>query len=87
MRLFRAAVLEGKVSAPISLALRSALSEARTVADAAANEKLAKRGEGKRNWGRDDLAAAVVLAVAEGQRRQAVAQRPQRTWRYRGAVA
>ena len=36
-RLFRAAVL---------LAIRAALSEARTIADAAANEKLAKHAEG-----------------------------------------
>ena len=79
VRLFRAAVLEGKVAAPVSLAMRAALSEARTVADTAANEKLSKGSQGGR--ARDDLAAAIVLA--EGSRRQAAAQRP-RTWNYRG---
>ena len=72
VRSFRAAVLEGRVAAPVSLAMRAALAEARTVADSAANEKLAKSGEGQhRRRGRDDLAAAIVLAVAEGMRRDA----------------
>ena len=85
VRAFRAAVLEGKVAAPVSLAMRAALAEARTVTDSAANEKLAKAGEGqRRRRGRDDLAAAIVLAVAEGQRR--AASKPQRRWRYRGAA-
>ena len=43
----------------------------------AANEKLAKGSEGqRRKRGRDDLAAAIVLAVAEGQRRET-----QQRWR------
>lgn len=72
VRLFRAAVLEGRVSAPVSLAMRAAFAEARTIADSAANEKLAKSGEGQhRRRGRDDLAAAIVLGVAEGMRREA----------------
>ena len=72
VRSFRAAVLEGRVAAPVSLAMRAALAEARTVTDGSANEKLAKAGEGKRRRrGRDDLAAAIVLAVAEGMRREA----------------
>ena len=88
VRLFRGSVLEGKVAAPVSLAIRAALSEARTISDAARNEKLAKIGEGgKRSRGRDDLAAAVVLAVAEGTRRQSAAVRPRGSFRYRGAVA
>ena len=88
VRLFRAAVLEGKVAAPVSLALRAALAEARTISDAARNEKLAKIGEGgKRSRGRDDLAAAAILAVAEGTRRQSAAVRPRGSFRYRGAVA
>ena len=71
VRLFRAAVLEGQVAAPVSLAMRAAFAEARVVADSAANEKLAKAGEGqRRRRGRDDLAAAIVLAVAEGLRRE-----------------
>ena len=87
VRLFRASVLEGKVAAPVSLAIRSSLSEARTVSDAANNVKLAKLGEGgKRSRGRDDLAAAIILAIAEGTRRQAAASRPRGSFRYRGAV-
>ena len=87
VRLFRTAVLEHRVSAPISVALRAALSEARTVSDVAANEKLAKLGEGgRRSRGRDDLAAAAILAVAEGTRRQAAAVRPRGSFRYRGAA-
>ena len=86
VRSFRAAVLEGRVAAPVSLAMRAAFAEAKVVADSAANEKLAKAGEGQhRRRGRDDLAAAIVLAVAEGQRREAA--KPVRTWNYRGVAA
>ena len=82
VRLFRAAVLEGQVAAPVSLAMRAAFAEAKVVADSAANEKLAKPGEGQhRRRGRDDLAAAIVLAVAEGQRREA-SQPQRRSLRY-----
>ena len=63
----------------------AAFAEAQTVSDTAANEKLAKAGEGmKRRRGRDDLAAAIVLAVAEGMRREANKPRPR--FRYRGAA-
>ena len=72
VRQFRAAVLEGKVAAPVSLAMRAAFAEAKTVTDSSANEKLAKAGEGQhRRRGRDDLAAAIVLSVAEAMRREA----------------
>ena len=72
VRAFRAAVLNEDVAAPESLAIRAALAEARVVADQAGNEKLAKAGEGtRRRRGRDDLAAAIILAVAEGCRREA----------------
>ena len=47
VRAFRAAVLEGPVAAPVSLAIRAALAEAKVVADPAANERLAKAGEGQ----------------------------------------
>ena len=68
-----------------SLLLRAALAEARTVADPAGNEKLAKGVEGRRRRrARDDAAAAAILAVAEGVRR---GDRPRRTWRYRGVSA
>ena len=85
VRLFRAAALEGKIAAEVSLSMRAALAEARVVADNSANEKLAKAGEGqKRRRGRDDLAAATILAVAEGVRRGAESPRPR--FRYRGAA-
>lgn len=84
VRAFRSAVLDGDVAAPVSLAMRAALSEARTIADTAGNEKLAKSGEGKRLRGRDDLAAAIILAVAEGKRREAGAKPTRR--RLRSAV-
>ena len=85
VRSFRAAVLDGRVAAPVSLAMRAAFAEARVVPDTAGNEKLAKAGEGqRRRRGRDDLAAAIILAVAEGVRREAA--KPVRRLRYRGAA-
>ena len=70
VRAFRAAVLEGKVAAPVSMAMRAALSEAKTVTDMSANEKLAKSGEGQhRRRGRDDLGSgnhSVALPRAHG---------------------
>ena len=70
VRRFRAAVFEGKVRAPKSLLLRSALAEARVMRDTAGNEKLAKGSQsGRRALARDDAAAALILAVAEGVRR------------------
>jgi len=76
VRAFRRAVLDGRVSAPVSLLIRSALAEAVTVSDSAGNEKLAKESQGgRRARARDDVAAAMILAVAEGQRR---ASRPRR---------
>lgn len=61
---FRQAVFDGQVKAAPSLLMRSALSDAVTVADMAGNAKLAKA----RSLGRIDAAAAAVLAVAEGRR-------------------
>ena len=70
VRRFRGAVFEGKVMSPRSLLLRSALAEARVVRDTAGNEKLAKGSQsGRRALARDDAAAALILAVAEGIRR------------------
>ena len=70
VRRFRAAVFDGKVMAPKSLLLRSALAEARVLRDTAGNEKLAKGSQsGRRALARDDAAAALILAVAEGMRR------------------
>ncbi len=65
---FRRHLLKGKVTPHKSLLLRSAMSEARTIADPAGNEKLAKSGEGKRIRGRDDAVAAGILSVAEGSK-------------------
>ena len=66
---FRKACLEDYVKPVPSLLLRAAMREARTVADPARNEKLAKSSEGgRRQKARDDAAAAAILAVAEGFR-------------------
>ena len=79
VRRFVRAVLEERVKAPRSLLLRSAIGEARTVADVAGNRKLAKRTQGgRRALARDDAAAAVILAVAEGDRRGKPPPRPRR---------
>ena len=68
---FRRAVLEGHVKPPANLLLRAAMREARTLADPARNEKLAKQSQGgRRARARDDAAAAAILAVAEGYREQ-----------------
>lgn len=81
VRAFRRAVLDGKVAAPVSLLMRSALSEAVTAVDTSGNEKLAKAGEGgRRTRARDDVAAAMILAVAEGSRRPA-RRRKRLRWR------
>ena len=79
VRAFRRAVLDGNVTAPRSKLIRSALAEATTVADTAGNEKLAKATEGGRRMrARDDVAAAMILAVAEGARRGARPRKPRR---------
>ena len=86
VRAFRAALLDGEVFAPVSLAMRAAFREARGISDAAGNTKLAKHTEGgRRSLGRDDLVAAIILAVAEGRRRSAAAG-PRRGIVYRGMV-
>ena len=69
VRLFRTAILSGRVTPIKSLLTRAAMSEARTIADPAGNEKLSKSTtEGRRSRGRDDVAAAGIIAVAEGER-------------------
>ena len=71
VRLFRRAILDGKVFPVESLLLRAAFAEAVTVADASANEKLAKGAQGgRRSRARDDAAASSILAVAEGVRQR-----------------
>ena len=72
MRAFRRAALAGRMRPAESLLLASALSEARTISDPAGNMKVSKNSEGgRRGRARDDAASALVLAVAEGQRRAA----------------
>ena len=69
VRSFRRAALEGKLAFPPSTLTRSSFSEARTLADPAGNEKLAKRSEaGRRRNARDDAVAACILAVGYGYR-------------------
>ena len=72
---FRTATLRGRVIPVPSLLMRSAMGEARVAMDAAGNAKMMKFGAGKRSRGRDDAAAAGVLAVAVGERRARTAPR------------
>ena len=84
VRRFQRAAADGHVRPRRSLLLRSALGAARLAVDVAGNAKLAKGSEGgRRARARDDAAAAAILAVAEGVRRNA---RPAPGWRYRGAA-
>ena len=71
---FRRALFDGEVKVAPSLLLRSAFADAITLVDPANNHKLAKA----RSLGRIDAAAAVILAVAEGQRRKAAPTRAAR---------
>ena len=69
VRDFRRACLEGRCVPVVSLLLRNAMGEARTVMDPAGNQKLAKNAEGgRRVRARDDAAAATILAVSSGYR-------------------
>ena len=78
VRLFRRAILDGKVTPITTKLLRYAMGEARVLMDPAGNAKLAKRAEGgRRSTARDDAAAAAILAVAAGARR-ATAPPPRR---------
>ena len=69
VRHFRIACLEGRVTPVESLLMASAMEGARTVSDAAGNQKLSKKNEGgRRVRARDDAAAASILAVSFGDR-------------------
>ena len=69
LRFFRRALLNRKLKAPVSLAFRLAISEARMAPDVQGRLKLATRTAGdRRDKARDDLAAALVIAVAVGER-------------------
>ncbi len=67
VRGFKKELFSDRVKAPESLAMRTAFMEARVRVDENQNEKLAKGSEaGRRQRGRDDLVAAILLAVSEG---------------------
>ncbi len=68
VRRFRRALLRGRVTPARSGLLTHAISETRTAADPAGNEKLTKR-RGVRS--REDAAVAAVMAVAAGERSRA----------------
>ena len=69
VRTFQRACADGRVTPAPSLLLRSAMAEARTVGDAAGNQKLSKGTQGgRRHRARDDAAAAAILAVSAGVR-------------------
>ena len=71
VRTFRRAVAGGDVVPSRSLLLTAAMGEARCLVDPAGNAKLAKGSEGGRRLrARDDAAAAAILAVALGRRRE-----------------
>ena len=85
VRGFRSACLRGLVSAQPSLLVRAALRECRIATDVAGNAKIARSGEaGRRSRGRDDVAAAMVLAVAVGDRRARRLSAP--GWQYKGVA-
>lgn len=70
VREFQRALKDGQVIPEQSLLLRAAMSEARLAVDPSGNMKLAKGSQaGRRFRGKDDAAAAAILAVAEGMRR------------------
>ena len=67
VRGFKKELFSDRIKASESLAMRMAFSEARVRVDENSNEKLAKGSEsGRRQRGRDDLVAAILLAVSEG---------------------
>ena len=79
VRAFRRACADSRVVPVPSLLLRSAMAEARTISDPAGNAKLSKGSQGGRRLrARDDAAAAAILAVAAGVRRQVAPRRPMR---------
>ena len=80
VRVFRRAVVEGRVKSTKSLLLRSAFRECVTVADPAANEKIAKQSHGgRRKRSKDDSAVATIMAISSGIR-EAPRKRGVRAW-------
>ena len=69
VRAFQLAALQGQVTPVKSLLLRASMSEARLIGDVAGNWKLGKGTEGgRRSRAKDDIVAAMILAVAVGRR-------------------
>ena len=69
VRVFRRAVLEGRVASFSSLLLRAAFRECVTVADEAGNEKVSKGSSaGRRKRAKDDAAVAIIMAISSGIR-------------------
>ena len=82
---FRRAVLDRRVVVGWSLLLATAIGEARTVANAAGMEKLAKANEGvRRQLARDDAAAAAIVAVGIAERNRSKLERPRIRWAVAG---
>ena len=75
LRLFRRACAAGQLRFRRCMVMRQSFAAARTVSDASGNEKLAKENE-RETRGKDDLAAAIVIAVAEGLRQETAPQMP-----------
>ena len=79
-RLFKAALLDGKLRPRQGLLTRASVGGARLSRDPAGSEKLRKTGHAK---ARDDIASALILAVAEGRRRAAAGRIGRKKTRYR----
>lgn len=77
VRLFRRALLAGRVTPVPAGLLPLSIAEARTQRDPAGNEKLVKR---RSSSSRDDAAAAAVLAVAAAERAGTADPAPVRSW-------
>ena len=69
LRLFRRMVAEKSLLVRKSNLIRQSFAAARTISDQSANEKIAKETE-RTNRGKDDAAAAVVIACAEVHRQK-----------------
>ena len=70
VRAFQKACVSDRVTPEVSLLMRSAMLEARTMSDPAGNSKLCKSIEGQRRFhAKDDACAAAILAVSAGERR------------------
>jgi len=74
---------EGRLAVARAVAWRYALGESRIEYDSGNMRLATKSSAGRRRRARTDLTSAMVLALAEGDRR---ASKPTRRWRYRGVA-